>query len=111
MSSARYAGPEAIEVPARIGVPAFVPPQQPVVAAAPPAEAVQAADAPEDIKRIGPIEISHGLYTVFLNEADECDSHARAGRRRVALRTDPRRPASDRASRTFACRDLGRRSA
>ena len=26
----------------------------------------------EDIKRIGPLEISHGLYSVFLNEADEC---------------------------------------
>ena len=26
----------------------------------------------EDIKRIGPLEISHGLYSIFLTEADEC---------------------------------------
>ncbi len=26
----------------------------------------------EEIKRIGPLEISHGLYSVFLTEADEC---------------------------------------
>ena len=26
----------------------------------------------EDVRRIGPLEISHGLYSVFLNEADEC---------------------------------------
>jgi chemosensory pili system protein ChpA (sensor histidine kinase/response regulator) len=34
-----------------------------------------AASAPgfdEDVRRIGPVEISHGLYSVFLNEADEC---------------------------------------
>jgi len=28
--------------------------------------------AGDDIKRIGPIEISHGLYSIFLTEADEC---------------------------------------
>ena len=28
--------------------------------------------AVDDIKRIGPIEISHGLYSIFLTEADEC---------------------------------------
>jgi len=26
----------------------------------------------EETRRIGPLEISHGLYSVFLNEADEC---------------------------------------
>ncbi len=26
----------------------------------------------EEARRIGPLEISHGLYSVFLNEADEC---------------------------------------
>ena len=26
----------------------------------------------EDIKRVGPLEISHGLYSIFLTEADEC---------------------------------------
>jgi chemosensory pili system protein ChpA (sensor histidine kinase/response regulator) len=28
--------------------------------------------ASDDIKRIGPLEISHGLYSIFLSEADEC---------------------------------------
>src|SRR4030095_15668658 len=28
--------------------------------------------ASEDIKRVGPLEISHGLYSIFLTEADEC---------------------------------------
>ena len=43
---------------------------------APPAEHVEAAAAAEpggeEIKRVGPLEISHGLYTIFLTEADEC---------------------------------------
>ena len=26
----------------------------------------------DDVKRIGPLEISHGLYSIFLSEADEC---------------------------------------
>ena len=39
--------------------------------AEPVAAAVQPADADENVKRIGPVEISHGLYSVFLNEADE----------------------------------------
>jgi chemosensory pili system protein ChpA (sensor histidine kinase/response regulator) len=26
----------------------------------------------EEMRRIGPLEISHGLYSIFLNEADEC---------------------------------------
>ena len=38
--------------------------------------AVAAESAPvaptEDIRRIGPVELSHGLYSVFLNESDEC---------------------------------------
>jgi chemosensory pili system protein ChpA (sensor histidine kinase/response regulator) len=34
-----------------------------------PAAATKPAD--DDIKRIGPVAISHGLYSVFLNEADE----------------------------------------
>ncbi|MCX7900863.1 MAG: Hpt domain-containing protein, partial [Burkholderiaceae bacterium] len=33
--------------------------------------AAQAAPAAEELKRIGPLEISRGLYSVFLNEADE----------------------------------------
>ncbi|MGZ8994529.1 MAG: Hpt domain-containing protein, partial [Burkholderiaceae bacterium] len=43
--------------------------------AAPPASvAPAAAEEPgsEDIKRVGPLEISHGLYSIFLTEADEC---------------------------------------
>jgi chemosensory pili system protein ChpA (sensor histidine kinase/response regulator) len=32
----------------------------------------QATGFDEDVRRIGPVEISHGLYSVFLNEADEC---------------------------------------
>ncbi|MGE5161295.1 MAG: Hpt domain-containing protein, partial [Betaproteobacteria bacterium] len=41
-----------------------------VEAVAPPAE--PSASGGEDVKRIGPIEISHGLYSIFLTEADEC---------------------------------------
>ena len=43
--------------------------QEPKVA--PVAETPDTTNADENIKRIGPIEISHGLYSVFLNEADE----------------------------------------
>jgi chemosensory pili system protein ChpA (sensor histidine kinase/response regulator) len=32
----------------------------------------KAEEPSEEVRRIGPIEISHGLYSVFLNEADEC---------------------------------------
>ncbi len=39
--------------------------------AAPPAAAGEEPGS-EDIKRVGPLEISHGLYSIFLNEADEC---------------------------------------
>jgi len=35
-------------------------------------EPVPASGVPDDIRRIGPIEISHGLYSIFLTEADEC---------------------------------------
>jgi chemosensory pili system protein ChpA (sensor histidine kinase/response regulator) len=42
----------------------------------PPAEAVAAVEEPagagEDMRRIGPLVISHGLYSVFLIESDEC---------------------------------------
>lgn len=30
------------------------------------------AEDEDDTRRVGPLEISHGLYSVFLNEADEC---------------------------------------
>ncbi|MEO8186289.1 MAG: Hpt domain-containing protein, partial [Burkholderiaceae bacterium] len=45
-----------------------------VSAAAPEAAVPSAAEesGSEDIKRIGPLEISHGLYSIFLTEADEC---------------------------------------
>lgn len=44
------------------------------VAASPESEAPRATEesSGEDIKRIGPLEISHGLYSIFLTEADEC---------------------------------------
>ncbi|HXF47056.1 MAG TPA: Hpt domain-containing protein, partial [Burkholderiaceae bacterium] len=35
------------------------------------AAAAGKADFSDEVKRIGPVEISHGLYSVFLNEADE----------------------------------------
>ncbi len=41
----------------------------PVPAAAPVEPVTESSD---DIKRIGPLEISHGLYSIFLSEADEC---------------------------------------
>ena len=41
-----------------------------VESVAPPSE--PGGSAGDDIKRIGPIEISHGLYSIFLTEADEC---------------------------------------
>jgi chemosensory pili system protein ChpA (sensor histidine kinase/response regulator) len=44
-----------------------------VPAAAPPTLVTdeQATAARDDVRRVGPIEISHGLYSVFLTEADE----------------------------------------
>lgn len=42
-----------------------------VVAAVEAAPVAKAEFAADDVKRIGPVEISHGLYSVFLNEADE----------------------------------------
>jgi len=44
---------------------------EPVELAAVTESAAEAAGE-EDMRRIGPLEISHGLYSVFLNEADEC---------------------------------------
>ncbi|MGZ9059225.1 MAG: Hpt domain-containing protein, partial [Burkholderiaceae bacterium] len=43
-------------------------------APAAPSATPAAAEEPgsEDIKRVGPLEISHGLYSIFLTEADEC---------------------------------------
>ena len=35
-------------------------------------EPAAAEERREDLRRIGPLEISHGLYTIFLSEADEC---------------------------------------
>ena len=47
-----------------LGAPATTPaPVAPVSAEEP---------ASEEIKRVGPLEISHGLYSIFLTEADEC---------------------------------------
>jgi len=52
-----------------------------VTAAPPPVDdyAEESAQAPpgavpprEELRRIGPLSISHGLYSVFLNESDEC---------------------------------------
>lgn len=40
--------------------------------ALPAEEAPAPAGDDEDVRRVGPLEISHGLYSVFLNEADEC---------------------------------------
>jgi chemosensory pili system protein ChpA (sensor histidine kinase/response regulator) len=55
------------------------PPAGPEAACPAPVEGKPAADAAapapgldEDVRRIGPVEISHGLYSVFLNESDEC---------------------------------------
>ncbi|HUL64262.1 MAG TPA: Hpt domain-containing protein [Burkholderiaceae bacterium] len=42
-----------------------------VEVAMPATAAPEAVSTDESIKRIGPVEISHGLYSVFLNEADE----------------------------------------
>ena len=53
--------------------------------------------AVDDIKRIGPIEISHGLYSIFLTEADEC---IRVLANEIAeWRYEPARPASESVTR------------
>jgi len=69
----------------------------PVVA---PADAAVAEPEPAiagEVKRIGPIAISHGLYGVFLNESDEC---IRTLARDVSeWRFEPQRPASAQAAR------------
>jgi chemosensory pili system protein ChpA (sensor histidine kinase/response regulator) len=72
--AAAGAPPEPAEVAAPEAVPEVVPVTSP--AAAEPAEASLAeaaagAEEGEDLRRIGPVVISHGLYNVFLGEADE----------------------------------------
>ena len=49
-------------------------PSPPMEDTAPAADAavLPAEPASEEIKRVGPLEISHGLYSIFLTEADEC---------------------------------------
>ena len=41
-------------------------------AALPAAAVANEEPGSEEIKRVGPLEISHGLYSIFLTEADEC---------------------------------------
>jgi chemosensory pili system protein ChpA (sensor histidine kinase/response regulator) len=53
--------------------------------------------AGDDVKRIGPIEISHGLYSIFLSEADEC---IRVLANEIAeWRYEPARPVSENVTR------------
>ncbi len=56
---------ESAAVEAQFELPARAEPDEAQIAA-------PAAEDDEDVRRIGPLEISHGLYSVFLNEADEC---------------------------------------
>jgi len=65
------AEPVAHPVVAPAVKPVVTPIVVPAVEPAPVAATPAVAGADENIKRIGPIEISHGLYSVFLNEADE----------------------------------------
>ncbi len=70
-------------------------------AAAAPVEAPLAAEpepiAADEVKRIGPVAVSHGLYSVFLNESDEC---IRTLAQDVSeWRYEPQRPASAQAAR------------
>ncbi|MGB3426608.1 MAG: Hpt domain-containing protein, partial [Burkholderiaceae bacterium] len=61
--------PEGIEEPLSA-------PAEPVDMAPTPFDTIElslpAESTNDDIKRIGPLEISHGLYSIFLSEADEC---------------------------------------
>jgi len=50
--------------------PGSEPPRARVIAL--PLDGPTRAPAAEETRRIGPLEVSHGLYSVFLNEADEC---------------------------------------
>jgi chemosensory pili system protein ChpA (sensor histidine kinase/response regulator) len=50
---------------------AVLEPDEPVVAAAVD-EVDESVEAGDEIKRIGSLEISRGLYSIFLSEADEC---------------------------------------
>ncbi|HSQ11269.1 MAG TPA: hypothetical protein VLN25_11770, partial [Burkholderiaceae bacterium] len=61
---------EAAALEMQFELPELVPPDEDVVLEAIPVESSGIDD--EDVRRIGPLEISHGLYSVFLNEADEC---------------------------------------
>jgi chemosensory pili system protein ChpA (sensor histidine kinase/response regulator) len=60
--------PEAVTESLPLEMPAA---PQPAETAVPAADGARDADD-DEIRRIGPLEISHGLYSVFLNEADEC---------------------------------------
>jgi len=72
----------------------------PAPASAVPAEAPAGEPEPavtDEVKRIGPITVSHGLYAVFLNESDEC---IRTLAQDVSeWRYEPDRPASANAAR------------
>jgi chemosensory pili system protein ChpA (sensor histidine kinase/response regulator) len=65
----------AVEAPAG-GFEFELPAAEPASVAESPFPDLPAADEPvavsDDVKRIGPLEISHGLYSIFLSEADEC---------------------------------------
>ncbi len=66
--------------------------------AQPPAVAVEPEpEAADEIKRIGPVAVSHGLYAVFLNESDECIRTL--GQDVSEWRYEPQRPASAQATR------------
>jgi chemosensory pili system protein ChpA (sensor histidine kinase/response regulator) len=75
---------------------------EPVLAAQPPAAEEAAAPEPiasagEELRRIGPVAISHGLYSVFLSEADD---NVRALAQDIAeWRFEPTRPVSSTAMR------------
>jgi chemosensory pili system protein ChpA (sensor histidine kinase/response regulator) len=61
---------EAAALAMQFELPELVPPVEDMVLEALPDEPSTVDD--DDVRRIGPLEISHGLYSVFLNEADEC---------------------------------------
>jgi chemosensory pili system protein ChpA (sensor histidine kinase/response regulator) len=68
---APHALPEAAGVGEEVleAAPVLAPAEEIVVVAGVPEASVAPSD---EVKRIGPVEVSHGLYAVFLNEADEC---------------------------------------
>ncbi len=69
---------------------------EPVAQAAPQAPSAPAEEPREavaDLRHIGPLSISHGLYSVFLNESDEC---VRALAQEISeWRYEPAQPASE----------------